>query len=49
MSSKVTFSSEDDKMLAELIGFHPCLYDLKHICTVQKAASKRKCMEKKLK
>lgn len=30
MSSKITFSSEDDKTLAELVGYHPCLYDLKH-------------------
>jgi len=30
MSSKITFSSEDDLTLAELVGYHPCLYDLKH-------------------
>lgn len=30
MSSKIKFSSEDDKTLAELVGYHPCLYDLKH-------------------
>lgn len=30
MSSKIIFSSEDDKILSELVGCHPCLYDLKH-------------------
>jgi len=30
MSSKIVFSSEDDKVLSELVGCHPCLYDLKH-------------------
>ncbi|KAL4112519.1 hypothetical protein QTP88_016290 [Uroleucon formosanum] len=30
MSLKVVFSSEDDKVLSELVGCHPCLYDLKH-------------------
>lgn len=31
MSSKVVFSSEEDKVLSELVGCHPCLYDLKHL------------------
>lgn len=30
MSSKVIFSSEDDAILAELVEYHPYLYDLKY-------------------
>ncbi|XP_025425810.1 uncharacterized protein LOC112694528 [Sipha flava] len=40
MSSKVIFSSEDDKMLVELVGYHPCLYDSKHALYKDQTARK---------
>lgn len=30
MTSKVTFSLEEDTLLAECVSKHPCLFDLKH-------------------
>lgn len=30
MLSKVIFSSKNDEMLPELLGYHPRLYDFKH-------------------
>lgn len=45
MSLKVIFTSEDDKMLVELVGCQPCLYDSKHALykdqTVRKNAWKQ--------
>jgi len=30
MSSKISFSLEEDTVLAECVSQHPCLFDLKH-------------------